>query len=511
MRFGSKTSLGIDIFDDRLHVALLSSGKDGIQLVKSVQAELDEGVMELGNIKDPAALGRAIKKVLKDNGIRNRKAVVSLPAKPVLCQIVDLPEDMPGNLSQFVRTEIKHSPVLSGKEPHYEFCGLGVGGAAGVERLFVAATDHEKVNNLLKAMNLAGIDPVSVELPVLAAIRALHAEKIADRYDADVLAGHVHGTVLTMCMFRKSELDFIRSVDLGEKADDASAFCDRCVEELGAVIQFYDVEVDDTAGGKREITVLVDSPIVSAEDMEFSLQKAFGGLASVCSGSDVYSVTPVVENEAIASAPITVVGLAMRQLGVAGLKISIDLIPPEAEEVKATKRFVLITANLAAAVLLFMIIAGGVVRAQLVKTQTAMEERKKNTLEGEGIEHLLRQQHTMNSMIADLKEKRASVAGIFEDDNISLWAGILDEIRQVTPKTLYITRLAFADGSKIVIEGNALSFKSIHIFGELLGQAKFMESARVIETNKNYEVEGLVAYSIECVLAGRKGATANAE
>ena len=511
MRFGSKTSLGIDIFDGHIHVALLSSGKSGVQLVKSVQAELDEGVMESGNIKDPASLGRAIKKVLKVNGIRNRKAVVSLAAKPVLCQIVDLPEDMPGNLSQFVRAEIKHSPVFSGKEPYYEFCGMGAGGAAGVERLFVVATDHEKVNNLLKAMGLAGVEPVAVELPVMAAIRALHAEKISDRYDADALVGHIHGTVLTMCMFRKGELDFIRSVDLGDKADDANGFCDRCAEELGAVIQFYDVEVDDVAGDKREITVLVDSLIVSAEDMEFSLQKAFGGLASVCSGSDVYSITPVVENEAIAAAPITAVGLAMRQLGVAGLKVSIDLIPPEAEETKATKKFVLITANLAAVVLLFMIVAGGVVRAQLVKTQAAMEERKKNTTEGEGIEHLLKQQYTMNSQITHLKEKRASVAGVFEDDNISLWAGILDEIRQVTPKTLYITRLAFADGSKILIEGNALSFKSIHIFGELLGQAKFMESARVIETNKNYDVEGLVAYSIECILADRKGATVNAE
>ncbi|MCK4958719.1 MAG: pilus assembly protein PilM, partial [Planctomycetes bacterium] len=85
MRFGSKTSLGIDIFDDRIHVALLLPGKSGVQLVKSVQAELDEGVMESGNIKDPAALGRAIKKILKANGIRNSKAVVSLAAKQVLC------------------------------------------------------------------------------------------------------------------------------------------------------------------------------------------------------------------------------------------------------------------------------------------------------------------------------------------------------------------------------------------------------------------------------------------
>ena len=89
---------------------------------------------------------------------------------------------------------------------------------------------------------------------------------------------------------------------------------------------------------------------------------------------------------------------------------------------------------------------------------------------------------------------------IFENNRLIKWPDVLDEIRKKVPATLYITRLAAVDTGGLVIEGNALSFKSIHMFAELLENSEYFESAVVAQTQKNPQVNGLVAYSIACTL-----------
>ena len=151
-----------------------------------------------------------------------------------------------------------------------------------------------------------------------------------------------------------------------------------------------------------------------------------------------------------------------------------------------------------------MFVTAGIVRAQLGKTQQIMAQRKEKS-PTDNIEQLLAQQRIISSKVAFVSEKKARMSEIFDDNNALHWDEILNNIRRNTLKTLYITRLNCSDGATIILEGNALSYKSIHIFAELLGKGQSIESAVVTETNRNYNVEGLVAYSITCVLADRGG------
>jgi type IV pilus assembly protein PilM len=201
MKFGIKTSLGISISESRINIALLRQLGSEIELVKAASIPVPEGAITGGNITNPASLAGAIKKLLAKNNIRRQRATVSLVAKPVLTQIIDLPDDIPGNLGQFIQAEIKHSPVLAGKEPHYDFCGLGTTGTEAANRVFVGATDNEKISTLLKTLSLAGIDARSVELGVTAAIRALYTNRISDKYQHNLLLAFVHGSVMTISMW----------------------------------------------------------------------------------------------------------------------------------------------------------------------------------------------------------------------------------------------------------------------------------------------------------------------
>lgn len=499
----AKTALGIDISEHRISIALLKQTKKDVKLLKADDIEIPKDAIIDGNIANPALVAGAIKKLLRKNRIRLRQAVVSLVAKPVLNQIVELPEDIPTNVGQFVKSEIRHSPVLSGKEPQFDFCRLESSTQDDLDRVFVGATDSDKIAGILKVFSLAAIEPIAIELPAMSAVRAVYSQKITNRYDCNVLVALLHGSIMTICVYRKDELDFVRSVDLADCMDDSDKYFAGCEREINTVIQYYDVEVD-SAAEKWEILAILENPNVEANDLEFTLQKSFGLDANVCAPQSIYSNTSFAKNDNIQKCSITAVGLAMRQFSGGKDSFAIDLIPAEAEEKKANKKFALMTANLAAVMLLCVFIIAGFVRVQLGKTQEMMEKRKQDSPQ-DSIEQLFAKQRKVNDRIAYLSDKKTKMNNIFESETVYDWANILDEIRNNVPTTLYITNMSALQGSDFIVEGNARSFKSIHIFAELLTQSDYIRSAVVTQTQKNSRINGMVAYSISCVLSDSEG------
>ena len=187
IKVGSKSTLGINIGQDRISAALLRQVKGEIRLEKAAQAPVPEGAIIDGNIVEPAILAKALNDMLKQNRIRARQAVVSLTARPTLIQTIDLPEEIPGNIGQFILSEIKHSPALAGKEPYFDFCRLSTGASGGKERMFVAATDNEKIFVLLKTLGLAKVDVTAIEPGLIARLRALYSKKISNRYSCNLV------------------------------------------------------------------------------------------------------------------------------------------------------------------------------------------------------------------------------------------------------------------------------------------------------------------------------------
>ncbi|RKY08669.1 MAG: hypothetical protein DRP65_08830 [Planctomycetota bacterium] len=510
MKLGHKTSLGIDICEDRISAALLRQHGSGIKLVKTATADVPKGAITNGNITDPAALGAAIRQMLAKNQIRRQPAAVTLVAKPVLTQIIDLPDDMPDNLNQFISAEIKHSSVFTGKEPYYDSHGLNKLTPESPARVFVAATSLDKVSMLLKTMSLAGIETDSIELDIIAAIRALNERRIANAYDHNLLFALIRGSVMTLCVFRKGQFDYIRYIDLANELNDPDKSIARCETEFSAIIQFYDIEVESAANTKWEFAVAIDWAAIEPQDLEFSLQKKYGVEAHVCSGSTLCDDTVLEQADAENQASITAAGLAMKRFVPDGSQIKIDLLPDEVKEIKLSKRLMLITANVVAAILLLMIIIAGVVRIKLSKiAPSGPEARQIDPITN--MELLLKRKNVIDAKITELSTKRDKISEIFEGDNTGNWAGILDDIRRRTPITLCITRLSCPGALSLEIDGQSLSYRSVHLFADLLGQSEFVDSATVASTNRNRRVEGLISYSINCILTDNRGLPADVE
>jgi len=494
-----KTSLGIDISSDKINLALLRQGKDGIKLLKSASGPLPDGAIVDGNIKEPVALAGAIKKLVSDNKMRAKKITISLLAKPFLAQVIDLPKRVPSNIGQYVHSEVKHCAVLPVKNLAFDYCGMALSGRLGNSRFFVVAAENEKVTLIARALSRVGLDLDAVEPAVVATTRALYAKKIAKKFDSNVLIAVVQNATVSFCVFRRQVFDFIRFKDLGQTLKPSGPAFERFIEQINAIIQFYDIDVTDSPGC-WEIVAALDDSVESADKFGESLRTVFGGIdvhlslpQTVCEDTDLIGSSKA-ENTSLAA-----VGLAMKMLKRPDADLQVNLLSQEAANVKSVKKLALLTANIAATVVIIMILSVGLLnlKAERVSDNVLSQQQKGPSRE---TQEMMKEQSIVSLQITDLSEKLQTINEILELNRISDWDKILEDIRHSTPKSICITRLLSQKGSTVTIEGQALSYEGINLFADTLTKSSYIDSTTLAGTGKN-DVDGLIMYSISCSLA----------
>jgi len=498
----AQTALGIDISQDLINLALLRKNKDGVQLLKAASAPVPDGVIKNGSIEDSAMLFKAVRELKNRNKIRAGQAAVSLLARPVLLQIIDMPKLLPTNIGQFVQNEVKHCVALSGKEIAFDFCGIGSAGRDGTSRLFVVAADAQKVADLARASNQAHLNVAAIEPPLLAYARAFYDKKIAGKFDCNSLLAILQGSTLTLCVFKKQTLDFVRTKHISKEKTEPDGLCQWLADQINAIIQFYQVEVPDSPG-KWEVTVVADS-IQLPKDTEESLKaKVASTSLQVRTHENAWQDTPVGQNDSPDRPSAVAIGLAMKLLGIDGSNLRINLLPPEAAEVKTLRKDLLITANIAASLFVLMIFAVGALAVMTDKVNEKIA-RKKQTQSLRDAYALFREQTLVEMQIKQLSDRPDLLSSIANSRPDVDWAGLLNDIRKATPKTSRITDLLSKSHSKMSLKGLAVSYEVVHLFVEMLNKSEYIESAALLETEKDDGEGGLVRYSINCALAAKK-------
>jgi Tfp pilus assembly protein PilN/nucleoside diphosphate kinase len=499
-----QTALGIDISDSRITLALLRKAGNKVELLKSACAAVPDGAIKNGSIEDAAALAKAIKELKSRNKIRTRQAAVSLPAKDVLVQIMDIPKQLPANMGQYVQNEVKHYVILPGKEIAMDFCGVGSAGQKK-NRLFVAAADREKVAGLVKTFGQAGLNVVAIEPAMLSYIRALYDKTIAGRFDYNVLMAILGGGVLTLCVFRKQTIDFVRTRNISKEKAAPNEICQWLADQVNAIIQFYSVEVADSSG-KWEITIVFKDSVQLPDNAEgFLKSNVSTGTLQVRSGENAHQDTAVGQSSHIgADRPSTVaIGLAMRILGEDKTDLRINLVPAETAEVKSLKKDTLITANIAAVILLLMILAVGALSRTIGRVRNSTHQKQMGMSRHTCA--LLIEQKSVEGRIGQITDRFELMNRILSSRHDLEWFNILNDIAKATPRTVRLTSLSSEDGSGITLEGLALSYEATRLFVNMLNKSKHINSASLIETERNDEDGGLVRYEINCSLVAAGG------
>jgi hypothetical protein len=412
----------------------------------------------------------------------------------------------PAAIGPFVQNEVKHCVALSGKRAALDFCGIGSGGKPGSDRLFVVATDNQNVSGIVKACNLARVNLEVIEPSVLAYIRAFHAKKIAGRFDCNVLFAIVHGNTLTLCVFKKQNIDFVRTRDIDEKENTSGEFKTWLADEINTVVQFYDsVETSDSSG-KWEITVIADSVRLPDDVHESVKAMISAGSVQVKQFENAYQDTPVVRDNARIKdgASAVAIGLAMKLLVPNETNLRLNLLPPEATEVKSFKRHALITANILAGIIFCMIIAIAMLGLKARQLSEEIDQRKKDNNLSE-LSVVFREDKILDSRIKQLSGEPGRLSEVLDSQRDMDWPALLSDIKKGTPKTVAITSLFNKGHTAIYMEGVGLSYEAIRWFVNTLSESEQIATASLIESEKDDEMGGLIKYTISCVWTGKTG------
>lgn len=501
MIIGGVTALGIDISEQRISLVLLRRSRKGIELVRTIENPMPAGAIKDGNIVNAAVLSRTIKQLKRKIYARSVRSAISLFAKPVLLQIMDMPKGLPTNVRQFIASEIKQCVVLPGKKAAFDFCGIDAGKKAYDARLFVAAADEEGIVEAGHSYSQGVLNIEVIEPALLACARALYAKKITGKFDSNVLVVMLHNDVLTLCVFKNQAIDFVRT-KVVEKQADGAGLCQWLAGQINEIIQFYDVEVADNAG-KWGITVVCDSIELPTDAKEILKADVTCADLEVRTRQDGLRNTGIIRAEKSTGASLIAAGLAMRLLGVKDHGLKINLFPPEASEVKLLRTDFLMAANAMAVVILLMVLTTGVLAGVIRKTHAGIIKKEQNE-QLQQTYTMIRKQGLMDWQIKRLSGKPSGLSKLMGLQEEVDWLNFLNDVRSSTPKAVRIISLSRSTKNKVVIEGLAMSYESIHLFVNMLSRSQYIDEASLAGTEKKAEADGFVKYSINCILAQKE-------
>jgi hypothetical protein len=359
MKFVEKTVAGIDITQERISVALLKLGRNGPKLVKSVFAPMPAGAVRDGSIVDAALLQRTLRDIKFRNRIWTNRAAVSLFARPVVTQMIEIPKQMPSNLTQFVSGEMKHCAAMPGGDIVLDYCSVGSSRRSADKKVLVAAAETKKVAELVNVLGRAGFSAEVVEPAVLSYLRAIGDKKITEKSGFNILVAILRENVLTLFVLRNGVVDFIRTKDVRQKSTAGDDLCGWLAEELAEIQKFYSVEMVDNTG-KWEITVFADTAQLPRDAEGILKSKIQAGSLQVRTSKDAYLDT-IISGQATGDkneqpSPVAV-GLAMNLLVAQRDDVRLNLMPPQVVQLKEAQKDALVAATVVAALLLLMVLA----------------------------------------------------------------------------------------------------------------------------------------------------------
>jgi len=502
MKLSAKTALGVEISEGLINLALLRQSAKGIELVRTASGEVPDGAIENGRVADSAALAKAIKGLKNHNRMRAGKAAVSLSVDPVVTRILEIPEGSPKNVGQFVLGEMKSYVALSARKIAFDFCGLKSGqGSRG--RLLAVGADDEDTTELIRTYARAGLNVETVEPEMLAYVRALYAGKIEGRFDCNVLLALLHGRTLTLCVFRKQVLDFVRMEDVSVERTQPDELCRRLAGEINTIISFYEVEIADS-DDKWEVTVLADRVQLPDDAEKLLRDETPNADLEVTSGENICRDITIVRKDQQESPSALAICLAKGLFNGKESGLKINLVPPESAEIKsARKQLILMTAVVVVAIPLLAFLAGKGLSIMAGKVHKGVAD-KKQTEVSQDTATLLKEQRFLERQIKLMSKRPDGLNAVLTSRRIVDWANILDEVKDCTPKTVRITALRNNGGTRMGLEGLALSYEAVRLFVKKLNESDCISMASLGEATRDNSVGGLVTYTIDCTVTGEK-------
>jgi len=170
--------LGLDIGSQQIKIVELRPGKTGLSITALGIGPTPKGVIQSNIITDPSAMGAAIKQIIRENGITQKKVIGCISGQNALViRIIEVPRMTDAELKETMKWEVERHVPFAPSETILDYQPLTqytaeARSAPNIEVL-LAVAQQDAVNSYLNTLYAAGLDPVAIDVEPLAIARAV--------------------------------------------------------------------------------------------------------------------------------------------------------------------------------------------------------------------------------------------------------------------------------------------------------------------------------------------------
>lgn len=212
--------VGLDIGTTGIRAAQLSVDRSERRYTveRIADVPLRHGVIEGGEIVDAPGVTRALKDLWKQGRFRSRKVAIGMPDRNLLTRQIDLPWMPPRDFRTALRYQVGDAlPVdLSRAEMDYHVLGEfnrtdERGQVLEMNRTLVVAADGQRVVEWSQCTRKAGLEPVTVDSPAFALIRAVSGGRLIRNLAINAIVD-IGAEQMTIVIYRDGQPLFVRSL-----------------------------------------------------------------------------------------------------------------------------------------------------------------------------------------------------------------------------------------------------------------------------------------------------------
>jgi type IV pilus assembly protein PilM len=502
MRGCTQTAVGLDVCEDRIEVAVVGRTGDGTRRVRAGSIALADGVVRDGCVVKPGLLARSVRTVCRRVGVGRAQATVGLSIRPLVLQTLDMPTQMPTNMAAHVEDEMRQYVALSGKEILSDFCALHAG-LDGRRRLLTVGTERTNVKTLVKACDASGVVVTMVEPAVLACARALAASGPAGITDAHRLVVEVNSHYLAACLLRKGLLDSVRVKNIPPDTCDAASLQEWLAEELTAMLRYYQMKPGSDHAAWMLHLLVRNRPQLPATVVEYLKASTGDALTVIDSASDVSEERSAGDRSAKTVPSPVALGLALKQLGSEAQGNRINLLPDEVKQTRSLFRHALAVANVAALILLGMLLSLHIVTFKANRVRQQIDR----TIRGQdvsGTPALVGETRSLDDRIRQAERHIETMQQALDGATAVDWPGTMRAIDDSAPADVRVRRLWSADARNVSLIGSAASYEAARSFAHELGRHEAFDTVSVMNLERQGEHDARIHYEIACHLREKR-------
>ncbi|PKL47194.1 MAG: hypothetical protein CVV39_06175 [Planctomycetes bacterium HGW-Planctomycetes-1] len=490
-----KKAVGIDVCKNSVNVVRLERNGEKISILGSSRAKIEK---ETGEAKTFA--GAVIKSKLTGFP-RHCEASVCFNGSPELLQILNLPDSSPDAARKFIQEELRQYAVLPLKNVQIDYCALK--GSSEKKSVLVGAAQCEPLTAVTKELEKKNVDIRLIEPAIVALIRACYNKVVKPACNSNVMLVLLHDENMSLCVFSNQRFDFLRTkkfdFDIPESPQQAGAIA----HQIDSVVQFYELE---RVSKQEKWPVFLATSCESAKTKEIArqIQEHIYHKSIEITALDASHTDIICENAANQDFSLVAAGTAMKLLDNDNSGININMLPDEIFEIRKSRKHLVIIANVAAVILLFMFLYMGFLAKKTAGVKNELGKKEQST-SNFNISELMKAQADANDRTVRITRHIDALETVFEDKNWNNWAYILAEVVSKTPGTIQIQEMRARDASTMQLEGLAVNYNAVNDFVDSLNKCKTVSSAQLADTKQNPRyANNVVDYLITCSIKKSK-------